>query len=99
MSDALKKFLDLKMKIAEYFIKMRKEAGYSSSYQVSQNHEFGYDAIFKLEKGQNVPTKRTIKALSQVYKMNDKEIKEISEMCERARKLRSEITKQRVRKV
>ena len=80
-----------KNEIAQKLIALRVSAGFTSPFKVSQETDKGNDAIYKLEKGLCIPSRSTLQILYRVYRMNDKEFKDIEQIVAKANKLQKEI--------
>lgn len=89
-------FQFMKLSIADFLKRIREEVGYSSPFMVAKELFLGQDSIYKIEKGESVPTRATLNRLIKVYRMNQAEIKEITEMCDKAREIRKQVTRERL---
>ena len=80
-----------KDEIAQKLIALRVSVGFTSPFKVSEETSKGADAIYKLEKGLYIPNRSTLQILYRVYRMNDKEFKDIELIVAKANKLQKEI--------
>jgi DNA-binding XRE family transcriptional regulator len=61
-------------------IKMREQTGYENPFMVSKELLAGSDTIYKIEKGDSIPTKRTRRELYRLYKATKEEIDDIERL-------------------
>lgn len=89
-------FQFMKLSIGDFLKRIREEVGYTSPFVVAKELFLGNDSLYKIEKGVTVPTRATLNRLIKVYRMNQAEIMEITDMCEKAREIRKRLTKERL---
>ena len=87
------KIKELHEQMATKLKNMRVEVGFTSPRQVSKEIGAGEDAIYKLETMQSLPSKRTLMNLIQIYRMNNKEYKDLVSLRNQIIKLRKEVKK------
>lgn len=70
----------LELELRNELKRLRKEASVLSEYQMAKELKMGYDAIYKIEMGATLPTKRTLQTLYSAYKMTKQEFENISKL-------------------
>jgi len=82
---------EVKLEIARLLKKLRISRGFTSPFQVSQETGSGADAIYKIEKGGYIPSRRTLLMLFSTYKMTTQEFEVIQGLLLKGNELKKEI--------
>ena len=78
-------------KIGSELRRYREEVGFNSPYDVSREIAGGNDTIYKIEKGVNLPSRRTIAELARLYRLNPMEEKELGKLINHAKSLKKKL--------